>query len=174
MDYFLPNDDIVRSKMLKLISQHHPHLASIDKRIAIIFRETAAKSGGVPVKGKTKRVNALMNAMMKMSAVKALRGPLDKDPDEEAELSLDEVEDFEFLIELAHDEWQALSDKQEWALLDHCLCAMSVMENDETGDLKFSLVAPDFSGYEEEYRRHGIWDKPSHGIVPAAITELFE
>lgn len=117
--------------MRDLIKNYHPHLASIDKEIAIITREKAGKSGGQVVLGKTRKAPGILGVLGSV--------------------------DYKFIIELANDEWNNLTDKQRLALMDHHLCHCSVVEDENTGDLKCSLLSPDFVGFRGELERHGIW-----------------
>lgn len=147
MELFKADKDI-RETMNGLISKHHPHLAIIDKKIAIVFREKASKKGGVPVLSKVSKIQQLVNVLID-----------------------DEDTEYVFCIELAHDEWNDLNGDQRTALLDHCLCSMIVDEDDE-GELKFGILPPDFVGYREEFQRHGVWRDGGHN-VPSAVEELF-
>jgi hypothetical protein len=117
--------------MQDLISKNHPHLALVDKEIAIIFREKASKSGGQVVLGKSRKAGNLFKVLGKA--------------------------DYKFIVEVAADEWQRLADYQRVALIDHLLCACKVTEDEKTGDLKFSLASPEVSFFWEELKRHGDW-----------------
>lgn len=117
--------------MRDLIKNYHPDLASVDKEIAIVMRPKAGKSGGQVILGKTRKAPGLLGVL----------GPVD----------------YKFIIELAGDEWNNLTDKQRTALMDHHLCACSVDIDEVSGEIKCSLNAPDFVGYRGELERHGIW-----------------
>jgi hypothetical protein len=124
--------DEVRDIMMDLISKYHPHLATAD--IAIIFKEKASKAGGRAILGKSKKAPPLANVLGDTKYV--------------------------FVIELASDEWEALSQKQQYALLDHHLCSMRGDEDPQNGEMKYYLVPPDFSAYFAEIERHGVWRTP--------------
>ena len=51
--------------MQDLISKNHPHLALVDKEIAIIFREKASKSGGQVVLGKSRKAGNIFKVLGK-------------------------------------------------------------------------------------------------------------
>lgn len=117
--------------MRNLIKNYHSDLASVDKEIAIVMREKASKSGGQVILGRTRKAPGLLGVL----------GPVD----------------YKFIIELAGDEWNNLTDKQREALMDHHLCACNVDIDEVSGEIKCSLNAPDFIGYRGELERHGIW-----------------
>lgn len=130
MEMWVANQE-TQERVKDLISKFHPMLASIDKEIAVLFREKASKSGGKPVLGKSRKAPGILSV-------------------------LGDTE-YKFIIEIASDEWQSLSYDQQTALLDHHLCACHVEEDEETRELKFSIAPPDFVGYRGELERHGIW-----------------
>jgi hypothetical protein len=114
-----------------LISKFHPNLALVDKEIAIIFREKASKSGGQVVLGTSKKASPLFRVLGKG--------------------------EYKFIIEIAGDEWKSLSDEQRIALMDHCLCACKVEEDEKSGEVKYSIAAPEVSFFWAELQRHGDW-----------------
>lgn len=114
-----------------LISKHHPTLAMVDKEIAIIFKEKASKTGGQVVLGKSSRAPGVLKLLGKA--------------------------EYKFIIELAGDEWTTLADNQRVALLDHCLCACNVEEDEKTGEPKCSIAAPEVSFFWKELERNGDW-----------------
>lgn len=114
-----------------LISKYHSNLALVDKEIAIIFRGKASKSGGQVVLGTSKKASPLFKVLGKG--------------------------EYKFIIEIAGDEWQTLSDEQRVALMDHLLCACKVEEDEKSGDVKFSIASPEVSFFWDELKRHGDW-----------------
>jgi len=131
-----------------LIAKYHPHLATIVGQIAILFREKAGKAGDLVVFGKSKKAPAVLGVLGEI--------------------------DYKFIIEIAADEWQGLTDGEKVALLDHHLCACRGTEDEQTGDMKFFLQPADVAFYREEVERHGFWRTKS-GKVPDAnlIMDLF-
>lgn len=113
------------------ISHNHPHLALVDKEIAVIFKEKASKSGGQVVLGKARKASALFKLLGKS--------------------------EYKFILEIAGDEWVGLSNEQRGALIDHLLCACKVEEDPKTGDVKYSLASPEVSFFWAELKRHGDW-----------------
>jgi len=138
----------VREIMLKLISQYHPHLALVDSEIAIIFKAKASKSKGQVVLGSPKKAGAILKVLGKG--------------------------EYKFILEIAADEWQSLSDTQRIAFMDHLLCGCKVEENEEDGTIKCSLVSPDVQFYYQELERHGDWrPRPQEqGQVSMSVEEM--
>ena len=124
--------DEVRDIMLDLVSKYHPHLANAE--IAIVFKEKASKAGGRAILGKSKKAPPLVNVLGDTEYV--------------------------FVMELASDEWDELTQKQQFALVDHHLCSMRGDEDPQTAEMKYYLVPPDFSAYFSEIERHGVWRTP--------------
>jgi len=123
--------DAVLGLVRELIADHHPNLATSLEDIAVIFKEKASKNGGVLVLGKAKKAPKLLEILGEA--------------------------DYKFVIELAADEWQNLSDYQRKALLDHCLYTCDVSFDEKSGDVKYGMRSPDFSFYKEEIQRWGVW-----------------
>jgi Putative phage metallopeptidase len=135
--------------MRGLIAKYHPDLASVDKEIAIITRPKAGKSGGQVILGKTRKAPGILGVLGTV--------------------------DYKFIIELAQDEWNNLTDKQREALMDHHLCACNVDIDEDSGEIKCSLNSPDFVGFRGELERHGIWRTPPADQAPGltSIEQMF-
>jgi hypothetical protein len=81
--------------------------------------------------------------------------------DEEIELLESANEDLEprmFWVEVARDAWDAYTDFQRVALLDHELCHCGV-EEDEEGTKKMKLIPHDIEDFEAIATRYGEWDE---------------
>lgn len=130
-----------------LIANNFPLLAGIDDQILIVFKEKAAKSGEVVIAGKTSKASPLLGVVGEKS--------------------------YQFVITLASDHWQTLSDAHREALLFHHLAACNVVEDSEDGSLACSVRVPDVSFFREEVQQYGFWR--TSGAVPEEdiITELF-
>lgn len=113
------------------ITNNHPKLALIDKEIIAIFRDKAGKAGGQPVLGKTKKAHPYLSVIGNG--------------------------DYKYVLEVAADTWTTLTPSQRSALIDHLLCACKVEEDENTGDIKYSIVSPDVFFFYEELKRHGDW-----------------
>lgn len=131
MDVYMADDDI-QNTVKELIANHHPDLVMVEDKIAVIMREKASKAGDAVFLGKSKKAPAIM-------AVLGTR-------------------DWQFIIELADDEWQSLNNKQRVALLDHHLCACRVDVDEQSGGVKRTYIQPpDVSFFRDEVERHGFW-----------------
>jgi hypothetical protein len=124
-------------------------LALVDDEILIVFKEKASKNGDHVISGKTAKANALLSIV---------------DP---------EQKDWKFVITLAGDEWQSMSDADREALLFHHLCACGVEENPETGNMKCFVRLPDVSFFREEVEKYGFWRTSGTTPEPDLIDELF-
>jgi hypothetical protein len=124
------------------------NLALVDDEILIVFKEKASKSGEVVIAGKTSKAGPLLSVV-------------------------DGEKDWKFVITLAGDEWQNMGDTEREALLFHHLCACSVEENPDTGNMKCSVRIPDVAFYREEMEKYGAWRTTGATIEPDLIQELF-
>jgi len=143
---FKAGEDIHKT-VKDLISKFHPRLASVADEIAVVFKEKATQVGDAVIAGKTAKAPPLLGILGET--------------------------DWKFVITLAQDEWQEMTDKQKVALLDHHLCACGAEENEKDGDLKFYVRLPDVSFYKEEVERHGYWRTSGAAPEPNHIQELF-
>jgi len=137
--------DEVTKALEELIVNHHPDLIMISDQIAVVFRETAAKSGGEVVLGSTKTVAAMTNLLA--------------------------GKDWKFIIELAGDEWVNLTDRQKEALLDHHLCACSADQDEITGFVKCRVQPADYHAYYDNVKRYGHWLYETRGEEEQSLVE---
>ncbi len=121
--------DIMRAH----IAASFPDLALVDKKIAILFREKASKNAGIPNLGKSSKAPDILVPF------------------------LGEDEEYEFIIEIANDEWANLTALQQEALIFHHLCALSVTEDEETHEIKCGIIPPDVVAYSDEVTKYGVW-----------------
>jgi hypothetical protein len=117
--------------MQHFVANYHPSLAGYDKDIAILMRGKASKRGGQKVLGTAKKAPPILDVLGKDS--------------------------YKFILEIAADEWQTLTNEQQGALMDHLLCACRAEEDEKTQEMKFSIAAPEVSFYWDELKRHGDW-----------------
>lgn len=144
-DVWKADADVV-AEVQKLIANYHPHLALVDKNIGIIMKAKASKSGGVACLGTARKAPAILDVL----------------GDGE----------YEFILELAADEWATLTATQKIALLDHLLCACRCEEVEGTGEVKCSVAKPDVSFFYDELKRHGDWrPRPQESDGPAIDVE---
>lgn len=117
-----------------LIGAHHKHLINVP--IRYVFRSEAAKSGGKIVWGKARKIGGLQAFL----AVK------------EDDLPVMETEGNEFfVIEIARDIWEDLTDAARAALVDH-----ELMHCETEGD-KLVISPHDVEEFSGIIRRHGLW-----------------
>jgi hypothetical protein len=147
MEVWVVEDDIMES-VRELIANHHPDLVPVEKEIAVVYREKAAKAGDVVQLGKARKAPPLLGVLTDTK--------------------------WKFVLEIAHDEWQNLNNKQRLALLDHLLCSCRTDEDEVTGDVKKHYLVPAIPYHKEEVERHGWWrtghTKPPE---PTLIEQIF-
>ncbi|MFZ4600009.1 MAG: putative metallopeptidase, partial [Terrimicrobiaceae bacterium] len=113
--------------MQQTIAKWHPTLALVDKNIAVVMRAKAAKSGGDPVLGVARKAPPILSVLTDG--------------------------EYEFILEIAADEWQTLTNNQREALMDHLLSHCKVEEEEGTGDVKCSINKPDVFFFYDELKR---------------------
>lgn len=128
----------------ELIPKHHEHLGRHDVTVRCLFRNPAARSKGRLVYGKARKVAGLTAYLVGL---------------EHAEVLGDEPVDF-FVVEVAYEPWQGLTERQRRALVDHELCHLDVEISDSDEDRKLVLRGHDLEEFSEVVKRHGLW-RPS-------------
>ena len=119
--------DAAREIAEKLIPEHHPHLVSA--RLKYICRDKAAKKHGNLVYGKAYKMSRMYEYLVEC----------------------------DFIIEVALEVWNELSPTQRPALIDHLLAHCHGEENEETGDMTWSVRPPTTQEFPEVAERHGQW-----------------
>jgi hypothetical protein len=128
------------------IANWHPTLVDIRQEIAIVFKDKAGKVGGKPNLGKC----------IKAPGILAVLG--DKE--------------YQFILEIGYDLWLALEDTDKLALIDHLLCHVQSEENEQNGEMTYSMRTPDVSYFSEEIERHGNWKKEIYdSLVEKEVAE---
>lgn len=141
----------------KLVPEHHDHLARHDIKIRCVFRHPVAKSKGQIVLGKARKIGGLNAHLVGLSRRDDLG---------------DEPADF-FVIEIAHKAWEALSEPQRVALVDHELCHFDVeIPDDEDQDRKLIMRGHDLEEFHEVVERHGLWRPDLRKFARAASVQL--
>lgn len=138
MTSYRPASEVARIAT-DLIAKHHEHLGDVEAEMQFVFRDKASKKGGRVVLGAARKVSGL-NAW------------LATDQDE----AYDEDAPGFFVIEIAEDEWQRLSDKQRVALVDHEL-SHCVIEWDDDGVPTLKIRSHDLEEFTTIVKRHGLW-----------------
>ena len=136
----------VYETLRELIARHHPHLADIDDKIAVLFKEKRSKSGDVEVTGKTTKASPQLSILTKEGLI--------------------------FVITLAADYWQEISDAQRIALLDHHLYSCRAEEKDG-GMMRYYVSPPDIGFYKEELEHHGCWRTSGASLSMETLGALF-
>lgn len=114
-----------------LITQYHPHL--IHASIAYIYKNKPMKSKGRIVFATAQRCGQLLKDLLKISGGKV----------------------YDFIITVNYEEWGKLTDEQKRAVIDHELCHCWVEENENTGDLKFSILPHSLQEFGAVVDRYG-------------------
>lgn len=141
----------------KLVPEHHDHLARHDIKIRCVFRHPVAKSKGKIVLGKARKIGGLNAHLVGLSRRDDLG---------------DEPADF-FVIEIAHKAWEALSEPQRVALVDHELCHFDVeIPDDEDQDRKLIMRGHDLEEFQEVVERHGLWQPDLRTFAKTASVQL--
>jgi hypothetical protein len=130
--------ETVESVAKALLPTYHSELATA--RIQYIFVDQASKKGGRPVLGKVRKVTGSLEFL------------LEKD----------------FLIEVALDCWNAASEPEKRALVDHLLERCTGEEDEETGAMTWTVREPDINEFTSILSRHGAWNAGLAGMVEVA------
>lgn len=65
---------------------------------------------------------------------------------------------FDFIVEVALEVWNEYNPNQRVALIDHLLMRIETKDDDESGDIKYGLRAPEIQEFAEVYARHQAWN----------------
>ena len=130
------DSEAVKEIAEKLISKHHHELAGA--KIVYLCRNKSAKSGGQPVPGHVKKAS-----------------PMEKHI---ARSYFDAGEEPDFFITVALDVWNDLQPNQRQALVDHLLTRCQAIEDERTGEMKYSIRPPQVQEFPEVAERHGRWN----------------
>lgn len=121
-----------------LIPNYHPELATA--RIMYVFVSEASKKNGKDVLGKAQKLSGF------------------------SEWALEN----DFVITVAQDKWQELTENQRTALVDHMLERCSGEEDEDTGEMKWRIRDPDVQEFPNILHRHGAWNEDLQGFVSMA------
>jgi predicted metallopeptidase len=106
-----------------LISQYHPWLKPLN--ICFVFRKEAQKSKGKQVLGQVSKVPDKFHPFM----------------------------EYDYMIWLAREEFEAMDLSDQTALIDHELCHIKLHDG------AYTLVGHDFEEFYEIIQRYGLWDQ---------------
>lgn len=120
----------------KLIAKYHPHLACA--KFLFFSRSKAQKQGGVFVPGIVKKASPLEKYM--------------------GSHILPDNEEPNFIMVIALDLWNDMNPNQRMAFIDHLLMRCNAEDEDESGDVKYSIRPPEVQEFSEIVSRHGNWN----------------
>lgn len=124
-----------------ILPTFHAELATA--RIQYVFVDKASMKNGRPILGKARKVSGVFEYL------------LEKD----------------FLIEIALDQWNPLTDTQRRALVDHLMEYCTGEEDDEeggSGEMVWKMREPDVKEFATILNRHGAWNDALTGFVQVA------
>lgn len=125
----------------KLIVEHHERLAGV--KIEYVFRRKHTKSHGRVVYGKCRKVGALAAFLA-----------ADPPPGEFVDCSDVAL----FVVEIAYDMWEMMTESERVALVDHELCHAAVTYDAE-GDARLAIRGHDVEEFAEIIERRGLWTR---------------
>lgn len=111
----------------KLIPKHHSELATA--KFSYICRNKSTKKGGKPVAGNVYKMSGKFRHLVGS----------------------------DFVMEVALDCWNGLQPNQRIALIDHLLSKCVGVEDNKTGEMKWSVRPPEVQEFPEIAERHGQW-----------------
>ena len=123
-----------------VIPMYHPELATA--RIKYISVDKGSTKNGRILPGKIRRISGALEYLLEC----------------------------DFLIEIAMDAWNELSESQRQAAMDHLLERCTGEEDENTGDMKWTTREPDVSEFTAILRRHGAWNDDLTGFATVAKT----
>lgn len=130
--------DTVEELATKLIPNYHPELATA--RLKYIYVDKASQKSGRPVLGKVRKISGALQFLLEI----------------------------DFLVEVALETWNELSAQQRTALVDHLLERCYGEENEDNGEMKWSVREPDVQEFSSILQRHGAWNDELNGFVSIA------
>lgn len=122
----------------QLVPTYHSELASA--RIKYVFVSEASKKDGKPVLGKVRKISGELEYLL----------------------------DLDFLVVVALDCWNEATNRQKEALVDHLLERCTGEEDENTGEMKWSVRTPDVQEFTDILNRHGAWTENLVGMVEVA------
>ncbi len=131
----------VEKEAMSLIPMYHPELA--EARFKFVFVDKASMKNGKPVRGKVRRITGVLEFLLEA----------------------------DFMMEVALDQWNELTDVQRKALVDHLLeCCTGEEDEADGGTMKYSVREPDVQEFSAILRRHGAWNDDLAAFASVAKT----
>lgn len=122
------NAESVEALAKTIIPMYHPELATA--RIRFVFVDKASMKSGKPVLGKVRKVTGALEFLLEA----------------------------DFMVEVPLDQWNELTEQQRSALVDHLLERCTGEEDEENGEMKWTMREPDVQEFAAILRRHGAWN----------------
>jgi len=127
----------------KLIGENHPQLVELAYSLPIIFKDKSSKNGGRISLGRVAKAPDILNV-------------------------LNDTIECQFFIEIGFDLWNSLEDNHRVALLDHLLSHIKATENEQNGEMVYSLINPDVSYFEKNLAQYNNWQQEIHSLIQTA------
>jgi hypothetical protein len=129
----------VETMALQILPTFHAELA--DAKIKYYFVSEHSMKGGRPITGKARKLSG---------AAQFLSGG------------------YNFAIEIAMDLWNQATDFQRRATIDHLLEYCTGEEDEDTGEMVYTMREPDVREFSTILRRHGAWNDDLVGLIQVA------
>lgn len=123
-----------------LIPNYHPEIAGA--RIMYSFVSEASKKNGKEVLGTAKKLSGFNEWALEA----------------------------DFVIIVALDKWNDLTENQRTALVDHLLERCTGEEDENSGEMKWKMRDPDVQEFPTILHRHGAWNEDLQGFVSMAAS----
>ena len=135
----------------ELVPKFHDELVTAN--IMYLCRDRAAKQGGNPVPGSAKKASLLERFLSRTYFTTA--SDKIEDPDSNV---VPDVKEADFIITIALDLWNAAEASQRRAIMDHYLTRCTGEADEESGEMKFKLRAPNVQEFPEVAERNGTYN----------------
>lgn len=116
-------------------------------RIEYVFIDPTPKSKGRMVWGRARKITGLSAHLAAATRPLRFREPAPF-----------------FVVEIAHDVWSTLDERQRRALVDHELCHLWVDETDD-GELVLGTAGHDVEEFRGVIARHGLWNRSTEAFA---------
>lgn len=123
-----------------LIPNYHAELAGA--RIMFTFVSEASKKNGKEVLGTSKKLSGFNEWALEA----------------------------DFVILVAQDKWNELTENQRMALVDHLLERCTGEEDENSGEMRWKMRDPDVQEFSTILHRHGAWNEDLQGFASMAAS----
>jgi len=131
--------ELVETYARRLIPHYHPELATA--RIKYIYVNEGSKRAGKSVLGKVRKVSGALEFLLQQ----------------------------DFIVEVALNTWNDLTEQHRTALVDHLLERCFGEEDEKNGGaMKWSVREPDVQEFSAILQRHGAWTEDLQSFVSIA------